>query len=79
MTWRVSFSLIIQEFLSRIVDAFQGFVRCSFALNINEDQDTKVVCHLQKFPENPVEKQMEHSFSYRSSVKFPGAREHLKR
>ena len=35
--------------------------------------------HYKKFPENPVGKLMEHDFSGRSSEKFPGATEHLKR
>ena len=32
----------------------------------------------RKFPENPVEKKMEHDFLGRSGGKFPGATKHLK-
>jgi len=41
-------------------------------------KETLVGYHLQKIPENPVGKEMEHNFFGRSSGKFPRATEHLK-
>ena len=50
------------------------------ALDLKEtDSNGGPVTIYKKFPENPVGKEMEHSFLGCSSGKFPRATEHLKR